>query len=59
MDDKMIIKTTTDDCPCKKCWHGWRVASKGCVNWMCVKYPNGKPDEVLYDNQPCEFFEEL
>jgi hypothetical protein len=42
-----------EKCKCAKCLYG---QFGGFDNWKCIKYPKGKPSEVLYENKDCEKF---
>ncbi len=53
MDDKMEIKMTTDKIKCKQClWGFLNPYSTGCAKFKM------KPNEILFDNEDCEKFEE-
>lgn len=58
-DEKLTIKTTSEKCPCINCVYAYKSLEGGAWHWRCPKFPNGKPDEVLYDNKPCPEFEKI
>lgn len=58
-DEKISIKTTSQKCPCINCAVRLRELWGGSWSWRCPAYPHGKPEEVLYDNKPCDEFEPM
>ena len=42
-----------DKCECAKCLYG---LFGGWDNWKCAKFPNGKPNGVLYNGDKCPEF---
>lgn len=49
-EELAVLSPVKDKCPCVKCalsmFGGWN-------DWRCAKFPNGKPDGILYDGDKC------
>lgn len=53
MEKELNVRMANDKCKCKNCLFGF---FGGFTNWKCVKYKEGKPDDVLYENKECPKF---
>lgn len=51
----LVNVANKDKCPCVKC--KWGKLFGGWDNWFCVKYVEGKPNDILYKNKECPYFE--
>jgi len=55
-NDEVFIKVADKSkCKCARCIYG---LFGGWANWKCLKYKDGKPNEVLYENKDCPKFVE-
>ena len=54
MEQEIYMQTADKKkCPCTKCLYG---QFGGFDNWKCIKYSEGKPREILYENKSCPKF---